>query len=96
MKPAPTFLHACILCCAHVAFPAGAQSSKSPVIHWSVGELKAAYLQCSDATGQTRLPPSILMGCSIVYEELKNRAFGGDFERLLTWSRSQRPRLKAD
>jgi hypothetical protein len=28
------------------------------------------------------------MGCSMVYEALKQRAFGGDFAKLWVWSRA--------
>jgi hypothetical protein len=27
--------------------------------------------------------------CSVFYEELKKRAFDGDFDKLLAWSRAQ-------
>jgi hypothetical protein len=27
--------------------------------------------------------------CSMIYEELKKRAFHGDFEKLLAWSKAQ-------
>jgi hypothetical protein len=33
------------------------------------------------------------MKCSVVYEELKQRAFGGDFHKLLAWSKAQPPAL---
>lgn len=55
----------------------------------TIGELKALYLRCSDAALQGRLASAEIGQCSIVYEELKRRAFDGDFDRLLAWSRAQ-------
>ena len=54
-----------------------------------VEELKLMYLECSRAAVGGRMSSGAIMQCSIVYEELKRRAFGGDFERLLAWSRAQ-------
>lgn len=53
-----------------------------------VDELKRAYLSCSDAALGGRLGNGAIQQCSEVYEELKRRAFDGDFERLLAWSRA--------
>jgi hypothetical protein len=52
-------------------------------------ELKRIYLGCSSASLGGRLGTQGIAQCSVVYEALKNRAFGGDFEKLLAWSRSQ-------
>lgn len=54
----------------------------------SVDELKRGYVSCSEAAMNSRLDNGSAMYCSMIYEELKRRAFGGDFERLLAWSRS--------
>lgn len=54
-----------------------------------VDDLKAAYLSCNAQMAAGRLPTSAVMACSMVYEELKSRAFGGDFEKLLAWSQAQ-------
>lgn len=35
------------------------------------------------------------MQCSVVCEALKKRAFGGDFDRRLAWTRAQAPRAAA-
>jgi hypothetical protein len=53
-----------------------------------VAELKSAYLSCSDMI-LSRQPRSTIMWCSLVYEELKAKAFDGDFEKLLAWARAQ-------
>jgi hypothetical protein len=53
-----------------------------------VAELKSAYLSCTDMR-LSQQPRSTIMWCSLVYEQLKARAFDGDFEKLLAWSRTQ-------
>lgn len=55
----------------------------------TIDELKALYLRCNGAALQGRLGSAEIGQCSIVYEELKRRAFDGDFDRLLAWSRAQ-------
>jgi hypothetical protein len=67
----------------------------------SVDELKAVYLACDDAAAGGRLTSSEIMKCSVVYEQLKQRAFDGDFAKLHAWSRAlpgfkQRPRPAPD
>lgn len=54
-----------------------------------IAELKRVYLSCDRAATGGRLNSAAIMQCSIVYEELKKRAFGGDFGKLLAWSRAQ-------
>jgi len=54
----------------------------------SVEDLMSLYLQCDRAALAGRLTQSDAMLCSSVYEALKHRAFGGDFEKLLVWSRA--------
>lgn len=52
-------------------------------------QLKSIYLNCSRAAMTTPLDFGTTASCSLVYEELKQRVFGGDFHRLLAWSRQQ-------
>jgi hypothetical protein len=52
-------------------------------------QLKAAYLHCDRLASTERFDGSAAAACSMVYEALKARVFGGDFERLLAWSRRQ-------
>lgn len=54
-----------------------------------VEELKAAYRECNRGALAGRLSQGAVMVCSEVYEALKHKGFGGDFSRLLTWSRKQ-------
>lgn len=60
-----------------------------------VDDLKRSYLACHDASTRRVLGMGEVMHCSVVYEALKQRAFGGDFERLLAWARAQPPRTAA-
>lgn len=52
--------------------------------------LKLRYLQCEDAASLGALDGATAMSCSIVYELLKQRVFGGSFEALVAWWREQR------
>jgi hypothetical protein len=55
----------------------------------SIEQLKQLYLSCNREALDRHLGKAEIMRCSMVYEELKHRAFDGDFDRLLAWSRSQ-------
>ena len=75
---------------AALAAPAAyGQSTQEALKGMSVDELKQVYLLCDSATNNGRLDTAGIMQCSIVYEELKQRAFGGDFEALFAWSKTQ-------
>lgn len=52
--------------------------------------LKTLYLGCSREATQRSLGSGEIASCSIVYETLLRRGFGGDFMALLAWSRAQR------
>lgn len=72
-----------------VAASAYAQSSgASPEM--STEELKSVYLDCEREAVAGRLDAGTTMQCSTFYEELKRRAFDGDFESMRTWSDAQR------
>jgi len=77
--------------------PAASAASSTPVNATSMrlqdatpAQLKAAYLQCNRLAETTLLDFGTAATCSMVYEALKERVFGGDFQRLLRWSREQR------
>jgi hypothetical protein len=55
----------------------------------AVEDLKRAYLLCERMATLERLNHEAIMSCSVVYEQLKQRAFGGDFEKMLAWSKAQ-------
>lgn len=49
--------------------------------------LKRRYLDCERAASDGTLDRASVMSCSVVYEELKQRVFGGSFEALHAWWR---------
>ena len=57
----------------------------------TVSQLKEIYLDCDRRAVGGSLNSSEIAGCSVIYEELKRRAFGGDFEKLRAWSQAQAP-----
>jgi hypothetical protein len=66
-----------------------AEPDRSHLKDLTVDSLKSIYLACNDGVLDGRLSTGAVAQCSVVYEELKQRAFDGDFDRLLAWSRSQ-------
>jgi hypothetical protein len=66
------------------------QSTGDELKSLSIAELKRGYLLCNYAAISGRLNSAAIPQCSILYEELKQRAFGGDFYKLLAWSKAQR------
>lgn len=68
---------------AHAASADTAPSDAAPLP--SVDQLKRVYLDCEHHSQQGALPFSQAAYCSTVYEQLKARAFGGDFSRLHAW-----------
>ena len=55
----------------------------------TVAELKTIYLDCDRNAMRGLLGAAEIAACSIAYEELKKRAFDGDFDKFLVWSRAQ-------
>ena len=51
--------------------------------------LQQLYLRCSSEAMQGWLSSGGIAACSVVYETLLKRSFGGDFHALLRWSRQQ-------
>ena len=56
---------------------------------FSEAQLKDFYLRCSRAAGERRMSGGEIAICSIGYELLLKRAFHGDFDALVAWSRRQ-------
>ena len=52
-------------------------------------EVKDFYTRCSEESIAQRLDGGEAMACSIGYEVLLQKHFGGDFGRLLVWSRGR-------
>jgi hypothetical protein len=59
-------------------------------------QLKATYLQCDRLAQETRLDFATAAHCSMVHEELKQRVFAGDFDRLLAWWRQESKALAVE
>jgi hypothetical protein len=53
--------------------------------------LKALFMACDEDANRRILDPGSAAICSIGYEALLKRGFGGDFHALLGWWRSQHP-----
>ena len=53
-------------------------------------DLQSAYLDCERQSEATLLDFGTAAHCSIIYEALKERVFGGDFRRLLKWWAQQK------
>jgi hypothetical protein len=68
---------------------AAAVAAEPRLPHLSVGDLKTLFLACDRVSMQGLMGAADAAQCSIVYEDLKARAFDGDFEKLLAWSREQ-------
>lgn len=71
---------------AELPGPGGA----APSSRVDVDLLKDDFLACERAATQRRLAAATTGVCSIVYEELRERAFGGSFDALLAWWRGAR------
>jgi len=78
--------------------PAPRISVEERVGQLSEAELKESYLRCSRAAVRGRLQSGEIAGCSVVYETLLRRVFGGDFRALIAWrseATGRPPRLSA-
>lgn len=84
-----TRLLAVILCTALSSVSAFGKSESGDKKQLSIAELKTIYLDCDRNVMRGRLGSSEMAACSVVYEELKKRAFNGDFDKFLAWSRAQ-------
>jgi hypothetical protein len=74
---------------AVVSTASTAQPDRSHLAALKVDELKRMYLECDRRARQTMLDSAEAAHCSMAYEELKQRGFGGDFGRLLAWWQAQ-------
>ena len=78
---------------AIVVLASGSSSATSE--EQSISQLKETYLACEHAARSTKLLGDDMMQCSITYEQLKQRAFNGDFRSLKIWYDSSRPSASA-
>lgn len=56
----------------------------------TIDQLKLAYLECDWRASDALLDPSDAVYCSTIQEVLKQRGFGGDFDRMLAWWESEK------
>jgi hypothetical protein len=71
-----------------VAASAAGQAQRSDLKDTPTEALESLYLFCHGEAIRGRLAREAIMQCSVVYEELKWRAFEGDFEKLNHWAKS--------
>lgn len=81
----------CGLVVAMAAPLVGADDRRTAPENGTIDDLKVSYLSCDRAANTGRLATAEIMHCSVIYEELKRRAFGNNAERLNGWIRSQPP-----
>lgn len=63
-----------------------AASDEPPLIgSMSIEQLKGVYLGCEQSAKASRLNGGDVMYCSLAYEELKKKAFEGEFRRIKSW-----------
>jgi hypothetical protein len=67
--------------------PEQAAQAERPEPRATPEQLKSSFLACDRLSQETALDSGTAAQCSVVYEELKQRVFAGDFERLLAWWR---------
>jgi hypothetical protein len=79
-----------LLTLALAALTATAEPDRSHLAAVTIDELKAVYLACDRRASSALLDAAEAAHCSLIHEELKQRAFGGDYARLLAWWLSQR------
>jgi hypothetical protein len=70
--------------------PASAEKTATPLAGVPAQELKHLYLRCDAAATEALLDGESAALCSQVNEELMQRVFDGDFNRLLAWWRESK------
>lgn len=78
-------LAAVTLFVASAPVSAAGRSNPADGTELTVDALKSAYLDCERAAISGSLDTGGIIGCSILYEELKRRVFDGDFRALKRW-----------
>lgn len=73
---------------AMLAIAAQAAPGHLPV--QTIDQLKTSYLDCERRASVAMLDIGDAANCSVAHEELMQRGFGGDWNRMLAWWKSQR------
>lgn len=74
------------LAAVFVLLAAAAHAQPTGSVEMPIEALKTVYLNCERTAVGGGQETSEIMRCSVVYEELKRRAFDGDFRRLKAWT----------
>jgi hypothetical protein len=82
-------LAACIPLFALLSTAAVHSQSSEPHLQLPIDQLKHVYLACEREAAKGGLDTSEIMQCSVLYEELKRRAFDSNFKLLKTWADTQ-------
>jgi hypothetical protein len=82
-------LPALLILSAALATPIANAQTRAPTTEPSIGALKESYLTCEREAMRGTLGGDSIMQCSILYEELKVRAFGGDSRSMRAWFSTQ-------
>lgn len=61
----------------------------------SIESLKQAYLACDRLMSNQRVAAPLAQRCASIGERLQQRAFDGDFDRLIAWWQRERAALTA-
>ncbi|HEX6364464.1 MAG TPA: hypothetical protein VFZ93_16015 [Albitalea sp.] len=75
---------------AAAAAAAAAEPVTARAAEPALDTLKAAYLECDRRASQAVLDRATATQCSVVAEQLLQRGFEGDLDRLLDWWRRER------
>ena len=94
--PKPPLAPRALLSLGLLCFTAGASAGPhDPPDAAGSARLRAAYLECDRITAGSRVAPDVMAACQQVGDALRDREFGGSFERLLAWWREHRQRTAA-
>jgi hypothetical protein len=77
-----------VTCAAH------AEPERTAFATVSADQLKSAYLECERTAATGLVDTGSAASCSAIYEALKERVFGGEFQRLLAWWNAQQAALR--
>lgn len=75
---------------AFVMIAVAAQAEPGHLTVQTIDQLKTIYLDCDRRASVAMLDFGDAANCSMTHEELKQRGFGGDWNRMLAWWKSER------
>lgn len=89
-----TKLHlvAAMLALPLLASPSRADPYRIAAESLTIDALKSAYLACDRETSRNRMEPATASRCIAISSALMERAFDGDFDRLIAWWREEKVR----